>query len=310
MLGAGLAGAGAGGLLFGGGSKYETTGQKVKRRLKNALIGGAMASGAAALLTHGAKQLATAMPADKETPLEAASKIPSSTPARLLYGAIGLEAGHAMNQIKTRDGINKLRGAINMSKDEYATSLLDKLPEATITNVSRARGDIQGVVDHLAASPDKLYEVLGKGKGPNDAATVKRITKLLNDAGVDTAKMKDALPGYLPFVDKRLSDLNLQKLDDKSFGTISWLKNKLSKVDAINNKIDTSSKTGKWLADKLTRIANKAEYGDLRNVNMDNKFFRSMLNPKNGRGRLAALATAGLLAPEIVSVGKNLYDLT
>lgn len=310
MLGAGLAGAGAGGLLFGGGSKYETTGQKVKRRLKNALIGGAMASGAAALLTHGAKQIATAMPADKETPLEAASKIPSSAPARLLYGAMGLEAGHAMNQIKTRDGINILRGAINQSGDAYAKSLLDKLPEATITNVSRARADIQGVVDHLAASPDKLYEVLGKGKGPNDAATVKRITKLLNDAGIDTAKMKDALPGYMPMSDKKLSEVSLQTLDDKSFGAISWLKKKLSKVDALNSKIDTSSKTGKWLADKLTSIANKAEYGDLKNVHMDNKFFRSMLNPKNGRGRLAGLATAGLFAPEIVSVGKNLYDLT
>lgn len=280
VLGAGAIGAGAGGLLFGGGSPYETTGQKVKRRLKNALIGGALASGAAAMLTNGTKQLANAMPADKETPYEVVSKVPSSGAARALYAALGGSVGGAVSKTIKKDGINILRNKLTKHDNiGIVGKLLKSMPEATLSNGVVAGNAAQDVANVLSGTPDLLHKVLGNGMGPKNFESVKEVRKILHRAGVNTSKMTKALPGYIPFTHKALADINM----DNKLG--KWLLGK-KPVEKLIRKM-TSNPTGPMLAPSA--------------YNMDNSVVRSILHPGVGKGLVTGLATAGAFAPEIIS---------
>lgn len=279
VLGAGALGAGAGGLLFGGGSKYETTGQKVKRRLKNALIGGALASGAAAMLTNGAKQLATAMPAEKETPYEAMSKVPTSGAARTLYAATGAGLGKSIANKLKASGIQELKSKLTRKNvPSVFAEIAQQIPSSPITDMKLAKKLSQELSENLAANPDVMHKLLGTASGPGSAESVKKVRDLLHAAGVNTSKMTKALPGYIPFTNKALADFNMD------------------------------NKLGRWLiskkpVEKLVRFATGTKTAPLvlKDINMDNSAVRSILHPGVGKGLVTGLATAGAFAPEIIS---------
>lgn len=279
VLGAGALGAGAGGLLVGGGSKYETTGQKVKRRLKNALIGGALASGAAAMLTHGSKQLATAMPAEKETPYEAMSKVPTSGAARALYATLGGGLGKSIsNRLKTK-GIALFTNSLEKGKNTPAVAdMLSRLTKATDKGIGVAGPVAQEVAENLSRTPDVLHSILGSAGGVKSYDSIKKVTDALHAAGVNTSKMKEALPGFIPFTHIPLAKINM----DNKLG--KWL-------------------LGKGPVEKLVRMASGVKNGPLmpQDINMDNSVVRSILHPGTGAKLMTGLATAGAFAPEIIS---------
>lgn len=191
VLGAGVVGAGAGGLLFGGGDKNEPTDKKVKRRLKNALLGGLMAGGAAGLLTHGGKQLATAMPAQAETPMEAVESFPSSLKARLGYTAAGGILGHKVKKELEKDGLNVLKNTLRQKGIANA----HLIPDATTGNRHIARAAAEEVLDNLRKNPADFQKAFDLAEGTkNRAAKVKKITKLFRNAGIDTSTMLAELP--------------------------------------------------------------------------------------------------------------------
>lgn len=292
VLGAGALGAGAGGLLVGGGSKYETTGQKVKRRLKNALIGGALASGAAAMLTHGSKQLATAMPAEKETPYEAMSKVPTSGAARALYATLGGGLGKSIsNRLKTK-GIALFANSLEKGKNTPAVAdMLSRLTKATDQGIGVAGPVAQEVAENLSRTPDVLHNILGSAGGVKSYDSIKKVTDSLHAAGVNTSKMKEALPGFIPFTHIPLAKINMDNKLSRWMVSDKPVKKLVKLIGAKNTR-----KIMKHLPDiKNNPIS-------LQDINMDNRVVRSILHPGTGAKLVTGLATAGAFAPEIISV--------
>lgn len=94
-----------GGAMFTDTDDEDSAGEKFKKRLKNALIAGGLASAAFGAGSYGLGKLQNALPEDDESPLSAAIH---SAPVRALGGGAGLAAGLGIQNKKQLDALSQV----------------------------------------------------------------------------------------------------------------------------------------------------------------------------------------------------------
>lgn len=273
VLGAGAVGAGAGALLGGSSDPHETTGDKIKRRIKNALIGGAMAGGAAGLLSNSAKTIQEALPTSVETPYQTLSKVPSSASARALYAGLGGSLAHAVNKAVKNSNTEKIKTIMTQlgTKSENRKGL-DRIIDS-IKSPESLNSAIK--IMHNNPSPDLTLDKVLKITNPNSADyadKVREYTKILNKAGIDTSKLGKELPTFFKLA-PGLDPIKAKEIPKVLTDTLFTATN-APKINAwINNHADA----------------------------IDSPLARKFYNARIPGGIYTGLATAGALAPELIS---------
>lgn len=146
---AGTAGATAGAIMTGDSDDpNETPGQKRMRRLKNALISGGLAGGAASLGHYAIDKLTSVKPADELTTEEALSNWAEGLPQRALGSTTGAAVGGIMQQRSrskaTKDFLSRFFKDRNMADPKAV--LRDRIAAGDITALAKAnKGQIPAI---------------------------------------------------------------------------------------------------------------------------------------------------------------------
>lgn len=126
-----------GGAIFTDTDEDDSAGEKFKKRLKNALIAGGLASAAFGAGSYGLSKIQNALPEDDESPLSAAVH---STPVRALGGALGVAGGLGWQNKLSRDAINQVFPDTPMTK-ERLVEVLNGNDDAAKAIIRKAWGD-------------------------------------------------------------------------------------------------------------------------------------------------------------------------
>lgn len=235
ILGAGGLGAIGGAALPGAVDENETAGQRVLRRVKNALIGGALGAGSAAAVTGGAKLLSGGKPSsfeNVEAPITPGAQPKGAEPATGEAGSAwpGAIAGGGAGAVITAPLAKLLAGATNTSAQEAADALT-----------------------HPLAS----FGALRTGKGPVAATQVRDVVRdiLSGDATpAASAVMQNSQWKHLPTkadqLVHQLSKAELSHVGDVAHTTDAW---QLARALGPGNKVLKA----KLYAKPLLRLARK-----------------------------------------------------
>jgi hypothetical protein len=153
-----------GGAVFTDVDDDDSASEKFKKRLKNALITGGLASAAFGAGAYGLNKIQNALPEDDVSPMSAAIH---STPVRLLGLGAGGIGGHMLQQKSHKAAINQVFGDTPMSK-------------------SRLIDILNNPVDNPAE-----FERIEKAWGNNSKA----LKEWIEATGVDPAAIKPKLTG-------------------------------------------------------------------------------------------------------------------
>ena len=132
-----------GGAIFTDTDEDDSAGEKFKKRLKNALIAGGLASAAYGAGSYGLSKLQNALPEDDESPISAAVH---SAPVRTLGGAIGVAGGLGWQNKLSRDALNQVFPDTPMTKERLIEVLNNGTgDDAAKTAIRKAWGDTNSV---------------------------------------------------------------------------------------------------------------------------------------------------------------------
>lgn len=131
-----------GGAIFTDTDEDDSAGEKFKKRLKNALIAGGLASAAYGAGSYGLSKLQNALPEDDESPISAAVH---STPVRTLGGAIGVAGGLGWQNKLSREALNQVFPDTPMTKERLIEVLNGKDGDAAKAAIRKAWGDTNSV---------------------------------------------------------------------------------------------------------------------------------------------------------------------
>lgn len=127
-----------GGAVLADTDEDDSAGEKFKKRLKNALIAGGLASAAFGAGSYGLNKLQNALPEDDESPISAAVH---STPVRALGGAVGVAGGLGWQNKLSQEALNQVFPDTPMTKERLIEVLNGKGDDAAMTAIRKAWGD-------------------------------------------------------------------------------------------------------------------------------------------------------------------------
>jgi hypothetical protein len=128
-----------GGAVFTDTDDDDSAGEKFKKRLKNALIVGGLASAAFGAGSYGINKLKNALPEDDESPLSAAVH---SAPVRALGGGLGVAAGLGVQNKKQLDALAQVFPDSPMTKERLIEVLNNSNSNTgAIDAIKKAWGD-------------------------------------------------------------------------------------------------------------------------------------------------------------------------
>lgn len=193
-----------GGAIFTDTDDDDSAGEKFKKRLKNALIAGGLASAAFGAGSYGLGKIQNALPEDDESPISAAVH---STPVRALGGGLGLAGGLGWQNKISREALDQVFADTPMTKERLVEILNGPSDNAAMSAIRKAWGDTSNPsfrnwlsrtgIDTTALTDTKLSgmddtiaavkDVLSKNKFVDDMAakaniTPDKIAKLIHKA--------------------------------------------------------------------------------------------------------------------------------
>jgi hypothetical protein len=190
-----------GGAVFTDTDETDSAGEKFKKRLKNALIAGGLASAAFGAGSYGLSKLKNALPEDDESPLSAAVH---STPVRALGGGVGLAAGLGMQHKKQLDALAQVFPDSPMTK-------------ARLIEILNNPGADTGAMNAIS-----------KAWGGTDTPSFR---KWLENTGIDVTKLTDkSLSGIDKTTDAIGDFLSKNKLVGNAADTLKLTPEKLAKL--------------------------------------------------------------------------------
>lgn len=190
-----------GGAVFTDTDETDSAGEKFKKRLKNALIAGGLASAAFGAGSYGISKLHNALPEDDESPLSAAVH---SAPVRALGGGVGLAAGLGIQHKKQLDALSQV------------------FPDSPMT-----KSRLIEILNNPGADTGAM-NAIKKAWGGTDTASFR---KWLENTGVDVAKLNDkSLSGIDKTIDTIGDFLSKNKLASGAADTLKLTPEKLAKL--------------------------------------------------------------------------------
>lgn len=188
MLGGG-AGALGGAIMTGDGDPDESATERVTRRVKNALIGGALGAGAAGALDRGFSTMANALPKDDVSPeMQAVTSGPARALSVATLGGSGLAANKALRNSHANTVLGYLRDATVPVPNRHGNQpgRTKKLFEDVLHSADgkNAAAELKRIMGNKGANmEDAVYDTLVKTFGGGDAGHAKA-SELLNKAGI------------------------------------------------------------------------------------------------------------------------------
>lgn len=192
----------AGGLGAIGGAMLPTPGEdedepatkRMKRRLRNALLGGAVAGGAGALLSNAAYNFGTAKLQRQSTPEEKWNEVQNSTadtikhPLTLAGGAV---VGGGYGAVKTYK-----------RQQELANNIIDDMKAHGKEAIAEQNKVVSGLRGNISKMEENLSKLKTNLAGATDKADIDKLTKQITDVESSIAAKNTALADELEKIKK------------------------------------------------------------------------------------------------------------
>lgn len=225
MLGGG-AGALGGAIMTGDGDPDETATERVTRRVKNALIGGALGAGAAGALDRGFSTMANALPKDDISPeMQAVTSGPARALSVATLGGSGIAAKKALQKAHANTVLGYLRDATVpvLNSQGNPTGRTKKVFEDVLHSADgkNAAAELKRIMRNKGADmEDAVYDTLVKAFGGKAEGHAKA-SELLNKAGIQLGDKGIVGRTHAQGFHRQLKHLFGSKLGSKLFGSKS-----------------------------------------------------------------------------------------